>query len=66
MGRIWVDLNAITLIDENGKAQLQQLHRKGGPLLALGCLRKAIVDEVTARASQDSKQKPVALPRDDL
>ena len=41
-----VDLNAVTSIDESGKALLRLIHQQGGGLLASGCLTKAIVEEV--------------------
>jgi len=48
-GHIQVDLNAVTAIDENGKALLHKIHQESGILIASGCLTKAIIDEVTAR-----------------
>jgi len=64
--RARVDLQGVTFVDDCGKQLLQRIHRQGGVLMASGCMTKAIVDEVTARASQDSKQKRVALLRNDL
>ena len=46
-----VDLKAVTAIDENGKALLQQIHQRGGTFVASGCLTKAIVEEVTSEGS---------------
>ncbi|WP_447971109.1 hypothetical protein [Nitrospira sp. M1] len=51
--KVWVDLNAVTSIDENGKVLLQQVHREGGQLMATGCLIRAIVEEVTDRVRYD-------------
>ncbi|MDT7042208.1 hypothetical protein [Candidatus Nitronereus thalassa] len=59
---IRVVLNAVTSIDENGKVVLQQVHQNGGLLIASGCQTKAIVEEVTARPSENSKPKSMASP----
>jgi len=45
-----VDLTGMTFVDEEGKACLAALHRQGAEFVAVDCLTKAIVAEI----SQDS------------
>jgi anti-anti-sigma regulatory factor len=50
-GRRWpavrFDLAGVTFIDAAGKAYLADMHRQGAELVAIDCLTKAIVAEIT-------------------
>lgn len=46
-GQVSVDLKDVTFIDEDGKALLLDLWRKGAGLQAAGCLTRCIVEEIT-------------------
>jgi len=52
--RARVDLQGVTYVDDCGKQLLQRMYQQGGTLIASGCMTKSIVDEVTARASQNT------------
>jgi anti-anti-sigma regulatory factor len=41
------DLSGVTFIDAAGKAFLADMHRQGAELVAVDCLMKAIVAEIT-------------------
>ena len=53
-GRRWpvvrFDLTGVTFIDAAGKAYLAAVHRQGVELLAVDCLTKAIVAEISKAA----------------
>jgi anti-anti-sigma regulatory factor len=42
-----VDLAAVTFVDGAGKETLTAMHDRGAELLAVGCLMKAMVAEIT-------------------
>jgi hypothetical protein len=44
-----VSLNAVTFIDNQGKALLGKLHDSGADLQATGCMTRCIVQEITTR-----------------
>ncbi len=46
-GQVSVDLKDVTFIDEDGKALLLDVWRKGAVLQAAGCLTRCIVEEIT-------------------
>lgn len=48
--RLLVDLTGVTFIDEEGKALLARLWRRGAELRAAGCLTKCIIEEITRSA----------------
>src|SRR5207302_9223715 len=43
-----VDLCGVSFIDGAGKVLLKEIHRQGGQLVADGCLKQAIVNEIMA------------------
>ena len=57
-----VNLCAVSIIDNAGKALLKEMHRCGGQLIAEGCLNQAIVKEIVAlqevKKSQDGNEPP--------
>jgi anti-anti-sigma factor len=49
-----VNLNEVTFIDSAGKSLLATMHRHGVQLVAVTCMMKSIVEEISRR--QDSEQ----------
>jgi anti-anti-sigma regulatory factor len=45
--RILVDLTSVGFIDSAGKALLHKMYEQGAELIAVNCLTKFIVDEIT-------------------
>jgi hypothetical protein len=52
-GRRWsavrFDLTGVTFIDGAGKAYLADMHRQGAEMIAVDCLTKAIVAEISTK-----------------
>ena len=46
-----VDLTGVTFIDAAGRSQLVAMHRKGAEFIAIDCLTKAVVEEITQAKS---------------
>ena len=46
-GRILVDLQHVTFIDDKGRSLLERMHRDGATFAAAGLLTRAIVDKIT-------------------
>lgn len=45
--KLRVDLTGVTSIDAAGKARLAAMHREGAEFIAVDCLMKAVVEEIT-------------------
>jgi anti-anti-sigma regulatory factor len=45
-GKILVDLNHVTFIDDKGRSLLEQMHRAGATFAATGLLTRAIIDKI--------------------
>jgi anti-anti-sigma regulatory factor len=45
-GRILVDLQHVTFIDEKGRSLLERMHRDGATFAAAGLLTRAIIDKI--------------------
>jgi len=45
-GSIRVQLDAVTFIDDSGRALLQAMHEEGATLAASGCMTRAILEEI--------------------
>jgi len=51
---IRVDLAGVTFVDAEGQACLVGMHQQGAELVAVDCLTKAVVDEITKRHCPNS------------
>lgn len=51
-----VDLCGVSFIDAAGKVLLQEIHRQGGRLIAVGCLNQAIVREIADQKSVQAEE----------
>ena len=51
---VLIDLAGVTFVDPEGQACLVALHREGAELVAVDCLIKAVVDEITQGHSSNS------------
>lgn len=49
---IIVRLQAVTFIDSGGKELLTRIRRRGGKLVAQGCMTKAIVEEINRQENE--------------
>jgi anti-anti-sigma regulatory factor len=45
-GKILVDLNHVTFIDDKGRSLLERMHRDGATFAAAGLLTRAIIDNI--------------------
>ncbi len=45
-GRIFVDLQHVTFIDDRGRSLLERMHRAGATFFADGLLTRAILDKI--------------------
>jgi len=45
-GKILVDLNHVTFIDDKGSSLLERMHRGGATFAAAGLLTRAIIDKI--------------------
>jgi outer membrane protein TolC/anti-anti-sigma regulatory factor len=54
---IQICLRAVSFIDSAGKELLAEMHRQGAELVALGCMTRAIIAEITS-GSRDSARQP--------
>ena len=45
-GRILVDLNHVTFIDDKGRSLLERMYRDGATFAAAGLLTRAIIDKI--------------------
>lgn len=45
-GKILVDLNHVTFIDDRGRSLLERMHRDGATFAASGLLTRAIIDKI--------------------
>ena len=45
-GKILVDLNHVTFIDDKGRSLLERMHRDGATFAAAGPLTRAIIDKI--------------------
>jgi hypothetical protein len=45
-GKILVDLNHVTFIDDKGRSLLERMHRDGATFVAAGLLTRAIIDNI--------------------
>lgn len=45
-GKILVDLNHVTFIDDMGRSLLERMHRDGATFAAAGLLTRAIIDNI--------------------
>jgi anti-anti-sigma regulatory factor len=50
-----VDLTSVTFIDAAGKALLHAMHQRGAEFIAVGCLTKFIIEEITRREGQPDR-----------
>ena len=50
-----VNLNEVTFIDSAGKSLLATMHRHGVQLVAVTCMMKSVVEEISSR-QQDAEQ----------
>jgi hypothetical protein len=54
---VTVLLQAVTFIDESGKALLIRMYRSGAELLGEGCMTKAIVEQIRAQHPQLKEER---------
>jgi anti-anti-sigma regulatory factor len=52
-----VDLTEVTSIDAAGRACLAALHRRGADLVAVDCLTRAVVAEITHSPSSGAQER---------
>jgi hypothetical protein len=45
-GKILVDLNHVTFIDDRGRSLLERMHRHGATFAAAGLLTRSIIDKI--------------------
>jgi hypothetical protein len=53
---VQVNLKAVTYIDAAGKALLVEMHRNGVEIKGCGCMTRAVVEEIIARAQMSVKR----------
>jgi ABC-type transporter Mla MlaB component len=58
------DLTGVTFIDDAGKAYLAAVHRQGAEFIAIDCLTRAIVAEITKAPPHPHPPPPVGEGRE--
>ena len=58
-----VDLTGLTFIDAAGKDCLVAMHRQGAEFVAIDCLTRAIVDEITSASVTDNGARKRERPK---
>ena len=53
---VQIHLKAITYVDAAGKALLAEMHRNGVEIRGCGCMTRALVEEIMARAQTTVKR----------
>ena len=52
-GKILVDLQHVTFIDEGGRSLLERMHREGARFVAAGLMTRAIVEKIVQEKIQN-------------
>ena len=53
---VQVHLKAVTYVDAAGKALLAEMHRSGVEIKGCGCMTRAVIEEIIARAQTSVKK----------